>query len=86
MSVEEQLARLREQVPSATASTIDKMNRALEDERLRAVADRIESDRLHNRLDAKTAFVEVPAFERDVHDLEALAKVARYLMGESEHG
>ena len=62
------------------------MNRALEDERLRAVADRIESDRLHNRLDEKTAFVEVPAFERDVHDLEALAKVARYLMGESEHG
>ena len=28
-------------------------------------------------------YVEVPAFETDVHDLSALAEVARYLTGEA---
>lgn len=63
-----------------TEKLAEKMNRALQDERLRAVADRIESDRLHNRLDESTAFVEVPQFERDVHDLAGLALVADALM------
>lgn len=62
------------------ASAVDRMGRALEDERLRAVADRIESDRLRNRVGKETTFVEVPAFDEDVHDLRALAKVARHLV------
>jgi anion-transporting ArsA/GET3 family ATPase len=61
-------------------SAIDRMGRALEDERLRAVADRIESDRLRSRVGKETTFVEVPAFDEDVHDLRALAKVARHLV------
>jgi len=62
------------------ASAVDRMGRALEDERLRAVADRIESDRLRSRVGKETTFVEVPAFDEDVHDLSALAKVARHLV------
>ncbi|MEO0321499.1 MAG: ArsA-related P-loop ATPase [Myxococcota bacterium] len=61
----------------------ERMGRALEDERMRAVADRIETDRLRNRLDAAVPFVEVPAFEEDVHDVAALARVATYLVGEA---
>jgi len=61
-------------------SAIDRMGRALEDERLRAVADRIESDRLRSRVGKETTFVEVPAFDEDVHDLRALAKVAKHLV------
>ncbi|MAQ18505.1 MAG: anion-transporting ATPase [Sandaracinus sp.] len=61
-------------------SAVDRMSRALEDERLRAVADRIESDRLRARVGKETTFVEVPAFEEDVHDLRALARVASHLV------
>ncbi len=62
------------------SSAVDRMGRALEDERLRAVADRIESDRLRSRVGKETTFVEVPAFDEDVHDLRALAKVAKHLV------
>ena len=72
---------LDEVMPDVDASeAIDRMFRALEDERLRAVADRIESDRLRSRVGKETTFVEVPAFERDVHDLRALARVAKHLV------
>jgi anion-transporting ArsA/GET3 family ATPase len=66
------------------ADTVDRMMQALQDERLQAVADRIESDRLQNHIRRSRGgdgvlFVEVPAFEEDVHDLKALARVASYL-------
>ena len=75
------LAELMPEVDSESA--LDRMWQALEDERMRAVADRIESDRLRSRLNDDTVFVEVPAFEKDVHDLSALAKVAAHLMGKA---
>ena len=59
---------------------VERMKRALQDERLQAVADRIEADRLRNRVRKSDAIVvEVPAFERDVHSLGALAQVAHHL-------
>lgn len=66
------------------AETVERMLQALQDERLQAVGDRIESDRLRNHVRNTKAgdrveFVEVPAFEEDVHDLAALARVAAYL-------
>lgn len=66
--------------------TVERMLQALQDERLQAVADRIESDRLQNHIrqsreGSRVQFVEVPAFEEDVHDLKALARVASYLTG-----
>jgi anion-transporting ArsA/GET3 family ATPase len=66
--------------------TVERMLQALQDERLQAVADRIESDRLQNHIRQsregnRVQFVEVPAFEEDVHDLKALARVASYLTG-----
>jgi len=59
-------------------SAFDRIRRALEDERSRGVADRVESDRLRNNV-GDLLFVEVPALEEDVHDLRALATVAEYL-------
>jgi anion-transporting ArsA/GET3 family ATPase len=61
--------------------TIARMWEALETERLRAVADRVETNRLRAMIGEDTPFVEVPAFERDVHDLAALARVAKHLVG-----
>jgi anion-transporting ArsA/GET3 family ATPase len=67
---------------ASSARLLDTLQRALDDERVRAVADRIQAERLANRI-AKTAhYVEVPAFDRDVHDLGALARVASYLVSE----
>lgn len=70
---------------------LDRTRRALDDERLRGVADRIESDRLRAQItgarsgdDGQTAFVEVPALEEDVHDLGALARIAGYLTASEE--
>jgi transcription elongation factor GreA-like protein len=59
------------------------MRRALDDSRILAVADRIQADRMRNAIEDAIC-VEVPAFERDVHDLPALAKVARHLTHEGE--
>ncbi|MEM9071077.1 MAG: ArsA-related P-loop ATPase [Myxococcota bacterium] len=61
------------------ARTLTKTRRALDDERLRGVADRIESDRLRNRVGRDVRFVEVPALEEDVHDIGALAEIAHHL-------
>jgi len=61
---------------------VARMRRALDDARTRALADRLEADRLRQRAGPEHRFVEVPAFEEDVHDLAALAQVASYLTGE----
>ena len=57
---------------------IYRLQRALDDERKRATADRAQADRLRGCI-ADTPYVEVPALERDVHDLTALATVGTYL-------
>ncbi|MCZ7677317.1 MAG: AAA family ATPase [Sandaracinaceae bacterium] len=62
---------------------VERMRRALDDARTRAIADRLEADRLRHRAGADHLFVEVPALEEDVHDLGALAEVAAYLTGET---
>ena len=63
---------------------VERMHRALDDERLRAVADRIEADRLRAQVGQGVQFVEVPAFERDIHDLGGLARVGAYLTGREQ--
>jgi anion-transporting ArsA/GET3 family ATPase len=54
---------------------------ALDDERRRGTTDRRETDALRKHIGGGVAFVEVPAFETDVHDLRALARVASHLVG-----
>lgn len=55
---------------------------ALDDERRRGEMDRREADALRAHVGTEAAFVEVPAFETDVHDLRALARVASHLVGQ----
>lgn len=69
----------------AASALLTKMQQALDDERERAVADRLESDRLRNSLDKQTLFVEVPQLDGDVHDLGALARIASYLVAKGAH-
>lgn len=63
---------------------VDRMRRALEDERLQGVADRIESERLHHRVGDEVLLVQVPALEEDVHDLGGLARIAAHLVTPTE--
>ena len=63
---------------------VSRMRRALDDARTRAIADRLQADHLRQRAGKDRLYVEVPAFEQDVHDLAALAEVAAYLTGERE--
>lgn len=63
------------------ARAVQRMRRALDDARTRAIADRLQADRLKQRAGQDQTYVEVPAFEQDVHDLSALAEVAAYLTG-----
>lgn len=70
-------------MPTLDATKVaEKLLQALDDERQRAIGDRIEIERLHSRIKAGAHFIEVPAFDRDVHDLAALAHVSEYLIGE----
>ncbi len=62
---------------------VGRMRRALDDARTRAIADRVQADRLRQRAGDGLLYVEVPHFEQDVYDLTALADVARYLTGEA---
>lgn len=64
--------------PSVTA---EHLRRSLAEEQLRGLADRREADSLRKHVGHDVVFVEVPAFEADVHDLRALARVAGYLTG-----
>lgn len=67
------------------AKLVGRMRRALDDARLRAVSDRVESDRLKNKCGKDALYVEVPVLEHDVHDLGSLARVASFLVGERTH-
>lgn len=64
---------------------VERMRRALDDARLRAVADRLETDRLETRAGKGALFVEVPVLDEDVHDLRSLHRISRYLMGLDRH-
>lgn len=66
-----------------TERALSLMQRALDDERVVAVADRIEAERLRAQASDETKFVQVPALEKDVHDLTALHQVADYLTGQA---
>jgi len=66
------------------ASFAEKLRRA-HNERVRdANAARVQAQRLRSEVTEGTDYVEVPAFEQDVHDLGALAWVAKYLIAEGE--
>ena len=62
------------------AALHDKLERALDEERMRAVTDRGEVERLKALTGNRGLYIEVPAFEEDVHDLRALQRVASYLV------
>ena len=77
----EQVEQLAQQLPSS-ADARDlrpRLQRALDDERAWAVADRRQIDLLTAQVGAETPIIEVPAFDEDVHDIAALAKVAFHL-------
>lgn len=60
---------------------VDRLRRALDDERIRGVADRIQVEWLRSQVSGRSAFARVPAFDTDVHDLGALSRVADFLTG-----
>jgi anion-transporting ArsA/GET3 family ATPase len=82
-SEQEVRATLAPRVPNVMSATAleEKLWRALDDERMRAVTDRGEVERLRALTQNSGLYVEVPTFEEDVHDLRALARVAEHLMG-----
>jgi anion-transporting ArsA/GET3 family ATPase len=74
---------LAPRIPATLEATAleEKLWRALDDERMRAVTDRGEVERLRALTQNRGLYVEVPTFEQDVHDLAALARVAKHLVG-----
>ncbi|MGB5351693.1 MAG: ArsA-related P-loop ATPase [Polyangiales bacterium] len=81
ISEEAQVAELRAALPESldAADIYPRLSEALKVERQWAVADRAEVERLNKQVGSDTDIVEVPAFDEDVHDLAALAKVASFL-------
>jgi hypothetical protein len=63
------------------AKIVSRVRRAYDDAKMRAQADRIQIDRLKKRIDASLPLLEVPVFDYDVHDLDALEAVGRTLVG-----
>ncbi len=79
--------------PDATTSTslqsaatppstnlLERMARAAVDARTLGERDREGIRRLREQMDATSTYAEVPAFDRDVHDLGALAELGAYLV------
>ena len=81
ISAPEQVVALREVLPESidAADIQPRLEQALRDERQWATVDRAEVERLTSEIGEDTRIVEVPAFDEDVHDIAALAKVASYL-------
>ncbi|MBW2189529.1 MAG: ArsA family ATPase [Deltaproteobacteria bacterium] len=81
MSTEEQVIALGNVLPDSidAAELQPRLSEALRAERAWALADRVQVERLGGEIDDDTPIVEVPAFDQDVHDLGALARVAFYL-------
>lgn len=80
-SVDAQRAELQNALPDSidAADIRPRLAEALSDERTWAIADRAQVERLSEQIGNNTEIVEVPAFDEDVHDIEALARVASYL-------
>ncbi len=81
ISEEAQVAELRAALPQSidAADILPRLSEALTVERRWAMADRAEVERLNEQVGSDAGIVEVPAFDEDVHDLAALAKVASFL-------
>jgi len=81
ISVDQQLEALGAVVPDAidAGNLLPRLSEALADERVWAIADGAQVRRLSEEVGDETRIVEVPAFDQDVHDLKALARVAAYL-------
>jgi len=79
--VEQQIEALRAAVPDAidAEDLLPRLHEALADERVWAIADGAQVQRLIEEVGDETQIVQVPAFDQDVHDLRALARVAAYL-------
>lgn len=75
-------ASLAQKLPQTmdAAAFRERLEQALDEERMRAVTDRGEVERLKALTGNRGLYVEVPAFEEDVHDLAALARVSGYLL------
>jgi anion-transporting ArsA/GET3 family ATPase len=76
--VNAQLAPLLQGAGSPEGLT-ERLWRALDEERTRAVTCRVEVERLKALTGNRGLYVEVPAFDEDVHDLAALARVGTFL-------
>ena len=63
------------------AKIVGRVRRAYDDAKTRAQADRIQIEKLQKRIDASLPLLEVPVFDHDVHDLDALEAVGRTLVG-----
>ncbi|MCC7538017.1 MAG: ArsA family ATPase [Deltaproteobacteria bacterium] len=78
-------SRLREIVAGRTRDGVDaaallgKMSRALDDFRTAAVQDAAQVERLGGSIGGEVPLARVPAFQADVHDLDALRRVATHL-------
>lgn len=81
ISVEAQVTALRNALPSSidAAHIQPRLAEALQAEQRWASADRAQVERLTDEIGEQTRVVEVPAFDEDVHDLAALARVASFL-------
>ncbi len=79
--VDQQVDALRAALPSSidAADIHPRLTEALHAERTWAVADAAQVKLLTEQLENDAGIVEVPAFDEDVHDLAALAKVAAHL-------
>ena len=81
VGVEQQIEALRASVPASidAADLHPRLTEALELERGWAESDRAQVKRLAEEIGGDAEIVEVPAFDEDVHDLAALARVAAHL-------
>lgn len=81
LSVEAQVQALKDVLPASidAAHIQPRMAEALEAEQDWASMDRAQVERLAEQIGPQTDIVEVPAFDEDVHDLAALARVASFL-------
>ncbi len=81
ISADQQVTALEAVLPSFVdaAHLQPRLAEALHVEQESALADRAQVERLADEIGQQTRIVEVPAFDEDVHDLAALAKVASFL-------
>jgi anion-transporting ArsA/GET3 family ATPase len=75
----ELVSHLQDQPATEAPELLSRMLTASADARVLAARDRQGLLRLRKTVGSDLAYVEVPAFERDVHDLSALARLSQYL-------